>query len=422
MKLFTPGKITGLVVILALAGGAYWMQQKNQAEKVRPQYRTVTIDRGTIAQRITANGTLNPVIVVNVGTQISGTVTKLHADYNSAVKAGQVLAELDPALLKAQIAQSEANRRSAEATLTLARSTLARNQSLRDRGFISDSALDSARKDLDAASAQLAALKAMIDRDRTNLAYSVIRSPIKGIVVDRTIDVGQTVAASFQTPTLFKIAKDLQSMQIDTSVSEADIANIKPGMPVAFSVDAFRDRDFNGRVRVIRLNPTVQQNVVTYNVVIDVKNDSGVLLPGMTAQVNIVTQRRDNVLRVPNVALRFKPSDDADVKPARAVPVPAANAATAATATKGVAPAAAVESEVQATRYGLVRRSSRVYRLTESGELDPVEIRTGIADTRYTEIVGDALKEGDAIVVREVSADKAAPAPGGPNFRLRLFG
>ena len=136
-------------------------------------------------------------------------------------------------------------------------------------------------------------------------------------VVDRTIDVGQTVAASFQTPTLFKIARDLHAMQIDTSVAEADIGNIKPGMPVMFSVDAFRDRDFTGIVRVIRLNPTVQQNVVTYNVVIDVKNE-GVLLPGMTAQVNIVTQRRDNVLRVPNVALRFKPSDDAEVKPARA--------------------------------------------------------------------------------------------------------
>src|SRR5258706_12934726 len=158
MKLFTPGKIIGLIVIAGLAGGAYWWQQKNKAEKVKPQYRTVALDRGTIAQRITANGPLNPVTVVNVGTQISGTVTKLYADFNSTVKAGQVLAELDPALLKAQIAQSEANRRSAEATLTLARSTLVRNQSLRDRGFISDSALSSPRKDLDAAAAQNAPL------------------------------------------------------------------------------------------------------------------------------------------------------------------------------------------------------------------------------------------------------------------------
>jgi HlyD family secretion protein len=457
MKLFTPGRIFGLLVVAGLAGGAYWWQEKNKAERVRPQYRTVTLDRGTIAQRITANGTLNPVTVVNVGTQISGTVTKLHADFNSAVKAGQVLAELDPSLLKAQIAQTEANRRSAEATLTLARATLARNQSLRDKGFISDSALDSARKDLDAAYAQLAMLKAQIDRDRTNLAYSVIRSPIKGIVVDRTIDVGQTVAASFQTPTLFKIAKDLQSMQIDTSVSEADIGTIQPGMPVLFSVDAFRDRDFTGRVRVIRLNPTVQQNVVTYNVVIDVKNDTGVLLPGMTAQVNIVTQRRDNVLRIPNVALRFRPSDDSDTKtvrldrekaepppsqadaksarsgkvesarPACGAPVKgatmlAANGNGGGNATKGPAPAAASDADVQMGRFGPVRRSSRVYRLYVDGSLAPVEVRTGIADMRYTEVVGDTLKEGDAIVVREVAPDKAPAAPGGPGFRMRLFG
>jgi HlyD family secretion protein len=407
----------------------------------------MTIDRGTIAQRITANGTLNPVTVVNVGTQISGTVTKLHADYNSTVKAGQVLAELDPSLLKAQIAQSEANRRSAEATLKLAQATLARNKSLRDKGFISDSALDSANKDLDAAYAQIAMLKAQLDRDRTNLGYSVIRSPINGIVVDRTIDVGQTVAASFQTPTLFKIAKDLHAMQIDTSVAEADIANIKAGMPVSFSVDAFRDRDFTGIVRVIRLNPTVQQNVVTYNVVIDVKNDTGILLPGMTAQVNIVTQRRDNVLRVPNVALRFKPSDDADVKPARpdkgdaaksaksgVVETPSADKgpvlATSAT-TAGAPPAApkaakgpavADSGDAPMGRFGPIRRGARVYRLNEAGELEPIEIRTGIADTRFTEIVGDTLKEGEAIVVREVTPDKSAPAPGGPNFRLRLFG
>jgi HlyD family secretion protein len=456
MKLFTTGRVVALFLVAAVAGGAWWYQQELRAEKVKPQYRTQAIDRGTIAQRITANGTLNPVTVVNVGTQISGTVTKLHADYNSPVKAGQVLAELDPSLLKAQIAQSEANQRSAEATLKLARATLARNQSLRDKGFISDSALDSANKDLDAAYAQIAALKAQLDRDRTNLAYSVIRSPINGIVVDRTIDVGQTVAASFQTPTLFKIAKDLQAMQIDTSVAEADIGNIRPGMPVAFSVDAFRDRDFAGSVRVIRLNPSVQQNVVTYNVVIDVKNDTGVLLPGMTAQVNIVTQRRDNVLRVPNVALRYKPSDDAEVKqparvakpdaeksavvetssaPGAAKGPPLAAAATGpAAATAGPGPgganpqkatpagAAAEGGDVPMGRVGPIRRGARVYRLNEAGELEPVEIRTGIADTRFTEIIGDSLKEGDAIVVREAAPDKATPAPGGPNFRLRLFG
>ncbi|MBK9608146.1 MAG: efflux RND transporter periplasmic adaptor subunit [Betaproteobacteria bacterium] len=437
--MFTPGRIVGLAVLAALAGGGYWLQQKNTAEAAKPKYRTQTLDRGTIAQRISANGTLNPVTVVNVGTQISGTVTRLHADYNAAVKKGQVLAELDPALLKAQIAQSEANRRSMQATWTLARSTLERNQSLKSRGFISDAALDTARKDVDAAAAQIAALKAQIDRDRTNLSYSVIRSPIDGIVVDRTIDVGQTVAASFQTPTLFKIARDLQAMQIDTSVSEADIGNIKPGMPVAFSVDAFRDREFTGRVRVIRLNPTVQQNVVTYNVVIDVRNDTGLLLPGMTAQVAIVTQRRDGVLRLPNAALRFKPSEDGEAK-APPVPTgeksdkgPRAPAGEAAPrnglpggqpgaggmiARPGASDGAAGEAPGRPAGAG---RGSRVYKLSPAGDLVPVAVRTGIADIRFTELLSDNLQEGDALVVREVSGDRGAATTGGPNFRMRFF-
>ena len=440
MKLFTPGKIIGLLVVFALAGGGWWYQQKAKVERAKPQFRTQAVDRGTIAQRITANGTLNPVTVVNVGTQISGTVTKLYADYNSSVKAGQVLAELDPALLKAQIEQSLATQRSAVATWTLAKSTLERNQSLRDKGFISDAALDTARKDVDAAYAQIAALRAQIQRDRTNLAYSVIRSPIKGIVVDRTVDVGQTVAASFQTPTLFKIAKDLHAMQIDTSVSEADIGNIKPGMPVLFSVDAFRDRDFTGKVRVIRLNPTVQQNVVTYNVVIDVKNDTGILLPGMTAQVNIVTQRRDNVLRIPKAALRFKPSDEAlaltggAAAKAASPPPQADGAPTRPANASGAVASGAVGSGDSKGRASPAppklqpaagpSRAIRIYKLNESGDLEPVDVRTGIADTRFTEVIGDSVKEGDSIVVREISSDKASPGsqqPGGI-FRMRLFG
>ena len=435
MKLFTSGKIIGLLVLAALAGGGYWMLQKGNDEAAKPKYRTQPLDRGTIAQRITANGTLNPVTVVNIGTQISGTVTRLHADFNAVVKQGQVLAELDPALLKAQIAQSEANRRSMQATWTLARSTLERNQSLRDRGFISDSALDTARKDLDSAAAQIAALKAQIDRDRTNLSYSVIRSPINGVVVDRTIDVGQTVAASFQTPTLFKIARDLHAMQIDTSVSEADIGNIKAGMPVSFTVDAFRDKEFAGEVRVIRLNPTVQQNVVTYNVVIDVRNDTGVLLPGMTAQVGIVTQRRDNVVRLPNAALRFKPAEDPEAKaprtdkadggqqrPASGDATPRKGPPTGTPVAAGMVARSGASDVVAAPgRPPGAGRASRVFKLSANGELVPIEVRTGIADTRFTELIGENLKEGDALVVREMSGDKGAAVPGGPNFRMRLF-
>ena len=477
MKVFTPGRV---IVVLLLAGigfGAYWWQQKSTAESAKPKYRTQAVDRGSIVQRISANGTLNPVTVVNVGTQISGTVIRLNADFNSTVKKGQVLAELDPSLLKAQIDQSEATRRSLMATWTLARSTLDRNQSLRDRGFISDSALDTARRDLDSASAQIAALRAQIERDKTNLSYSVIRSPIDGIVVDRSVDVGQTVAASFQTPTLFKIARDLMAMQIDTSVAEADIGAIRPGMPVAFTVDAFREREFGGVVRIVRLNPTVQQNVVTYNVVIDVKNDAGVLLPGMTAQVAIVTQRRDNVLRIPNAALRFRPSDDAaagvrtaakadnpdratgdkssriaDGSATQTVPKAAGTGGTksppavatgasgfiaqpsssASAATSAVAPGAAAGSAPPfappagadtaraAVSRPAIARPARVYALGADGDPVALDIRTGIADIRFTEAVGDGLKEGDVVIVRELAPEKALSGSG-PGFRLRFF-
>ena len=461
MKVFTPGRVVGVILLAAAAYGIYWWQQQKTVEAAKPRYRTATVDRGPIVQRISANGTLNPVTVVNVGTQISGTVIRLHADFNAQVKKGQVLAELDPSLLKAQIQQSEATRQSLMASWTLARNTLERNRALRDKGFISDAALDTARRDVDSAAAQINALKAQIDRDRTNLSYSVIRSPIDGIVVDRSVDVGQTVAASFQTPTLFKIARDLTAMQIDTSVSEADIGAIKPGLPVLFNVDAFRDREFGGVVRTIRLNPSMQQNVVTYNVVIDVQNEGGVLLPGMTAQVAIVTQRRDNVLRIPNAALRFKPSDDApfarttDKGEIRTATAPTAPAGTAGSTVAGgmAAPTGAAKAAapgankappplatgasgfiaqpsspppVAVSKSDTARgsatppaRPGRVYKLAADGDPTPVDVRTGIADIRFTEAIVGALAEGDQVIVREEGRDKA-PASG-PGFRMRFF-
>ena len=432
MKVFTPGKVISVLLLAGLAYGAWWWQQQKSVDTAKPKYRTSAVDRGSIVQRIAANGTLNPVTVVNIGTQISGTVIRLHADFNSRVKKNQVLAELDPSLLKAQIEQTEATMKSMMATWQLARSTLERNQSLRDKGFISDSALDTARKDLDSSAAQIVALKAQISRDRTNLSYSVIRSPIDGIVVDRTVDVGQTVAASFQTPTLFKIARDLTAMQIDTSVSEADIGAIKPGMPVAFTVDAFREREFGGIVRIVRLNPTMQQNVVTYNVVIDVKNDSGVLLPGMTAQVAIVTQRRDDVLRIPNAALRFRPSDAAqapkaagttgekvaDKGGAKGGGAIAGGAAAGGSIAMGATSMAG--GRTAARGPATAARPGRVYKLSADGDAVPVEVRTGISDIRATEAIGDGLVDGDQVIVRE-QAPERPPGQGLPGFRMRFF-
>jgi HlyD family secretion protein len=374
-------------LLSALAAAVLWWLPDEE----KPKWVMAKVDQGAIVQRVAANGTLNPVELVNVGTQISGTVLKLHVDFNQPVKAGQLLAELDPAILEAQIRQSEANLASARAVLNNAELALKRNENLKSRGFVSDGALDGLRKDVETARAQVAQIEAQISRDRTNLGYSKVRSPIDGIVVNRGIDVGQTVAASFQTPTLFQIARDLRRMQIDTSVSEADVGPIQSGQPVRFTVDAFREQDFTAKVRMVRLNPTTQQNVVTYNVVINVDNKDGILLPGMTAQVSIVTNRKERVLRVPSAALRFRPPE-----------TDAAAAAAAAPPEKGRRASAQVP---------------RVHVIGESGALTPKEIKVGITDGRFTEVL-EGLAEGDEVVVRAVAAPTNNQTSG---FRFRMF-
>ncbi len=256
---------------------------------------------------MSANGTLNPVVLVNVGTQVSGTVKKLHVDFNDRVKAGQILLELDPALLVAQVGQDEANLNSAKASLELAELNETRAHTLWQQDSIAKQEVDTAVQVRKSAQAQVAQASAQLAKDRTNLGYSVIRSPVAGVVVNRAVDLGQTVAASFQTPTLFQIAQDLRKMQIDSSFAEADIGNIRVGQPVQFTVDAFPERTFSATVRQVRLNPTTQQNVVTYDVVVAVDNPDQILMPGMTAYVNVIVSQRKSALLVPNAALRFKP-------------------------------------------------------------------------------------------------------------------
>lgn len=378
------------LVILALivaAGGAYYWKTQS-ANPSQEKYKTQAVDRGDIVQSISANGTLSPVVLVNVGTQVSGTVKKLNADFNSRVKEGQILAELDPALFEAQLKQDQANVANAEAGLTLARAKEVRARALQQKGFISQDGVDQARQQLESGLAQLKLTQAQLARSRTNLNYSVIRSPISGVVVARSIDVGQTVAASFQTPTLFQIAGDLKQMQIETSVAEADIGNLGIGLPVHFSVDAFSDRQFEGRVKQVRLNPTVQQNVVTYNVVVAVDNPDEVLLPGMTAHVQIIVSRHENALRVPNAALRFKPLKE-----------------------EGGETAAKNNNRKEKGRGG-----ATVYRL-ERGEPKPVRIKAGISDGSYTEVLGDDIKLGEPLIVREIGAKKEK----GPGFGLRMM-
>ncbi len=387
-----------LILIAGIAAAVIYSQQKAEESKA-DRYRTVTVDGGAIIQRITANGTLNPVTVVNVGTQVSATVTKIYTDFNQPVTAGQILLELDPALIKASVAQIEANMRSAEATMRLAESTLKRNQELVAKGFITSATLEQNVKELDVAKAQVAQVKSQLDREKINLAYTIIRSPINGIVIDRKVDVGQTVAASFNTPTLFQIAQSLEAMQIDTSVAEADVGTVKQGMPVKFTVDAYPERDFKGAIRLVRLNPSISQNVVTYNVVVDVTNENSMLKPGMTAQVSFVAAQRDDVVRIPSAALRFKPTKDEkedkkkdDKKKADGVKTPD----TAKT------DAAKSDASQQNAGAGGRRGIGTVYKLNEKYELVPVQIRTGISSNQHTELISGGIKPGDELVIRDL--------------------
>ncbi len=398
-----------LYVLLAAAviGGGVYFWKRHSAVPAAQRFQLQTIERGGLSQSVSANGTLNPVTLVSVGTQVSGTVRKLHVDFNAKVEKGQILAELDDSLLQAQVQQSAANARNAQASLDLARANEARMQSLYKQEYVSRQDLDSAVQARKSAEAQLALYQAQMQRDRANLNYSVIRSPVAGVVVDRSVDVGQTVAASFQTPTLFKIAQDLSKMQIDSAFAEADIGNIRVGQPVKFTVDAFPDRNFRGVVKQIRLNPTTTQNVVTYDVVVSVDNPEQILLPGMTAYVNIVVAKREDALLVPNAALRYHPSEALLQQGGGA----GQTANVAAGGKNGNGSGMAPGKRKKRDLY-----SGTVYVL-RGDKLQPVSVKLGITDNRNTEVVGGALKEGDQVVVGENQAGDQSSS----GVRMRMF-
>lgn len=311
-----------IAVILAVGigvGAYYYAREKNP-----PQVMTADITRGDITEAVSATGTLEAVTTVQVGTQVSGTIQVLNADYNSIVHKGQIIAKLDPALFQTQIEQGRANLVRAEAdtqrnrvAVDDATRKLKRAQELAARKLIAPSDLDTAEVDLHSAQAQLQSSEAQVtqaraslNQNQVNLEHTVIQAPIDGIVIARNVDVGQTVAASFQSPTLFVIAADLTKMQVNANIDEADVGRIRPGQNVVFRVDAYPAEDFQGTVSQIRLQPLTVQNVVTYSTVISVPNLQLQLKPGMTANVQIQIARRTNVLRVPNMALRFRPTTD----------------------------------------------------------------------------------------------------------------
>ena len=398
MKKLTTHLIN-IALILAFLFGAYYVYQLSHKKKPEDLYRLQTVVSGDIEQNVTANGTINPVTLVNVGTQVSGRVKKIYADYNDQVKKGQILLELEDELFKAQIAQSVGNVKNNEASLELAKANEIRMRSLFEKEYVSKQELDQSVQTLKSAEAQLSTTKAQLSRDQTNYGYSIIKSPVAGVVVDRVVDVGQTVAASLQTPTLFKIAQDLSKMQIDTSFAEADIGRIQVGQIAKFNVDAFPNKNFEGMVKQIRLNPTNTANVVTYNIVVSVDNPDQKLLPGMTAYVNITFAKHDNVLLVPNAALRYRPKNEETMM--------------------------ALKKEDKKTDKpkaeddGVAR--GKVYILKDN-KPQLVRVKTSITNGKFTEIISSELKPNDLVITGDMIGDqKSGSSAQGPNRPPRVF-
>jgi HlyD family secretion protein len=363
-------------------------------------YDTAVVDRGRIVARVTATGVLSPLKTVQVGSQVSGRISELLVDFNSPVTRGQVIARLDPQLFTAAVERAKANLSAARADLTRARALAAdaarqaeRAALLEKKGVLPAAEADTARSTATAQKAQVTAATASVEQATAavreaelELANATIYSPIDGVVISRSVDVGQTVAASLQAPVLFTIAEDLAKMQVNTSVAESDVGRLAAGQPVSFSVDAFPEKTFRGKVRQIRNAPTTVQNVVTYDAVIDVENPELLLKPGMTANVTFIVGQVESALRVPNGALRFRPAD-------------------AAPQTSGRRGAAATRT---------------LYKL-DAGELVAVEVKPGLTDGARTAIV-EGLTEGDVIVTGAPGAEGAAARPagsGGGGRRMR---
>lgn len=409
-----------LIAIILLIAGVRWAMSGSDTAR----YRSEPLDRGEIVQNVSANGTLNPVTLVSVGTQVSGTIMAIHADFNDRVEKGQVLMQLDDALLRAALAQSEANARAAQSALALAKNDVERLQPLLKEGFVSQQEMDKTRQTFRDAEAKVTQTRSQVEKDRTNLSYAIIRSPVSGVIVSRAVDAGQTVAASFNTPELFKIAQDLREMQIDAYFAEADIGQIHVGQTAKFRVDAFSGKRFTGTVKQLRLNPKTDSNVVSYDVVISVANPDEKLLPGMTAYVDIAVQRRKDAVRIPNTALRFRPENSKDVAEAKE---PAAEKSSeksseapakdkrnvAKNSSQEKRPSEKTDAVSGASkrngggngRAGGQQSMARVY-VWRDNKLHPIAVKTGITDRRYTELLSSELKEGDNVVVEEVNDDK----------------
>jgi len=361
--------IAAIILVIAVIGFCSFTKHKNNAIK----YITETIGRGDVHAIVSATGTVNPVTTVSVGTQVSGTINQLFVDYNSPVKKGQLLATIDSATFQAQVQQASANLLLAQANLEKSKvavhdtkTNFERNKTLFAKNFISKSELDnsetaylSSLAQVKASEAQVAHSRATLNYAQTNLRYTKIISPVNGTVISRNIDVGQTVAASFQTPTLFSIAQDLTKMQVNTSVDEADIGRIKTGQPVDFSVDAYPEITFHGKVSEVRNSPIIVQNVVTYDVIVEVDNPELKLKPGMTANVSIEVANKKDALLIPDAAFRVRIPNQSP--------------------------------------YGTREKGRSVWVLSAKKPRQVI-IETGISDGRFTEVISGDINVGDEII------------------------
>src|SRR5438045_229369 len=388
MKRFLPWLI-GIAGLLLIAFVVRQLRTSGAAT-----YQSSNVTRRQITQAVTATGTLNPVVNVQVGSQVSGNISKLFADYNSQVKAGQVVAQIDPALFKATVTQAEGDLASAEAALELARLNAKRAQDLFTRKTSSQADLDQAMASLHQAEANVKIKQGALDKAKADLEHCTITSPIDGVVISRSVDVGQTVAASLQAPVIFQIANDLTKMQIDANVAEADVGVLEVGQDVDFTVDAFPTRTFHGKVVQVRNAPITVQNVVTYDTVIGVSNPDLKLKPGMTANVSIIVAHKDNVLQIKNAALRFRPPEATE-----------AEMSSAKVASGGSTSRTPGGAQRDAGRER--RPSERTVYILSGGRPKSVQIKTGSRDGVVTEVI-EGLKEGDRVVTAELASKPAA--------------
>ena len=392
MKRFVPW--IALIVALLIVASVVRQCRSSGSEN----YQIATVTRRPITQAVTATGTLNPVVNVQVGSQVSGNIQKLFADFNSQVKSGQVVAQIDPALFQAAVTQAEGDLATAQAALELAKVNAARTQELFTKKNSSQQDLDTATATLHQAEGNVKIKQGALDKAKADLDHCTITSPIDGVVISRNVDVGQTVAASLQAPVIFAIANDLSKMQIDSNVAEADIGAVNVDQDVDFTVDAFPTRTFHGKVVQVRNAPITVQNVVTYDTVIGVSNPDLKLKPGMTANVSIIIEHKDNVVQIKNAALRYRPPD------ATISEHPKASSA------KATAPGSTSSPSGQRPTAARERKPERTVYVLSYGRPKAVQIKTGISDGIVTEVT-EGLKEGDRVVTAELSSPSASSSP-----------